>query len=476
MKCAYCGNEMPIHARFCANCGARLGEVSPYQAPPTPQNRSWPCLLLLLILIPACGLFAVFGAGVLVYFRFPEGLPAIAEWGSGGVQPQTVTVLDRQGGEIACSGARIIVPTGTLTQQAEFSASAVASPPVLPEEFLVSAAGPAYEINMSSTQELNGVIEIVLPLERQSGVDDALYTVFQWDDGVWQDAGGQVEDNYIHVYVTHFSTFQPVIGYYQRRPVGFVNYGPYSAGIRPWTFVPRYSDTPAPPPVVSTVSFPPDTPGLWPNPSRFLSLPLGDYTFCLDWTDGQDRDEDDYFDYYHGFTNLITLNENLPTSLDLALSVDINTTGGLPGRCGIPPLVTAADSDEQLSGTPAPGTGDVTVRLSWGTEDDLDLHVIDPNGAEIYYSNRTSPSGGQLDRDANPGCGSLTTSPVENVFWARDTAPRGQYTVKVRYYSDCGERGPVQFRLRIVADGRVVYDGSGTLDESGEEFATTFTR
>ena len=47
------------------------------------------------------------------------------------------------------------------------------------------------------------------------------------------------------------------------------------------------------------------------------------------------------------------------------------------------------------------GTGDVQVTLSWDTDSDVDLHVVDPSGEEIFYGNRESASGGMLDLDSN---------------------------------------------------------------------------
>lgn len=70
------------------------------------------------------------------------------------------------------------------------------------------------------------------------------------------------------------------------------------------------------------------------------------------------------------------------------------------------------------------GTGSLQISLSWNTETDQDLFVNDPEGTAIYYSNRFSPSGGQLDRDDTDGFG------PENIFWL-DDAPDGEYQVFV---------------------------------------------
>lgn len=83
------------------------------------------------------------------------------------------------------------------------------------------------------------------------------------------------------------------------------------------------------------------------------------------------------------------------------------------------------------------GTGDVQVTVTWDTDADVDLHVVDPGGSEIYWANRQSPSGGELDLDSNAACvGDNVRN--ENITWALGTAPQGDYTVRVDYWSSCG--------------------------------------
>lgn len=79
--------------------------------------------------------------------------------------------------------------------------------------------------------------------------------------------------------------------------------------------------------------------------------------------------------------------------------------------------------------------GDIQVSATWDTEADVDLHVIDPDGNEIYFGNR-SAAGGVLDLDANAAC---STSQIfqENIGWAKGTASRGSYTVRLEYWSSC---------------------------------------
>ena len=82
------------------------------------------------------------------------------------------------------------------------------------------------------------------------------------------------------------------------------------------------------------------------------------------------------------------------------------------------------------------GTGDVQVTLSWDADSDVDLHVVDPSGEEIYFGDRESASGGMLDRDSNAAC-AIDGIRNENIFWPVGATPRGTYVVRVNYWADC---------------------------------------
>jgi hypothetical protein len=84
------------------------------------------------------------------------------------------------------------------------------------------------------------------------------------------------------------------------------------------------------------------------------------------------------------------------------------------------------------------GTGEVQVNIGWDTKADVDLYVVDPLGAEIYYAERQSNSGGQLDIDSNAACSSDGPR-AENIFWSFGVVPpRGEYEVRVNNWSACG--------------------------------------
>lgn len=85
------------------------------------------------------------------------------------------------------------------------------------------------------------------------------------------------------------------------------------------------------------------------------------------------------------------------------------------------------------------GTGDVQVNITWDSKADVDLHVVDPFGEEVYLAHKTAASGGMLDLDSNAGCGADGPR-AENIFWASGlVAPRGDYIIRVDHWSNCGE-------------------------------------
>lgn len=101
-------------------------------------------------------------------------------------------------------------------------------------------------------------------------------------------------------------------------------------------------------------------------------------------------------------------------------------------------------------------TGDLCCRLAWDYTDDLDFHMHEPSGYNIYFSNRshTSPNGGRLDVDANGGSG-MMAEPVENIFYAnRNNMRDGTYILSVNNYNRRSSDG-VGFDVQIEFDGDI---------------------
>lgn len=126
------------------------------------------------------------------------------------------------------------------------------------------------------------------------------------------------------------------------------------------------------------------------------------------------------------------------------------------------------------------GTGDIQVTATWDTDSDVDLHVVDPDGAEIYWADRTSPSGGTLDLDSNAACAGDNVR-NENITWAVGTAPQGTYTVRLDYWSSCSAF-ETNYTVLINNGGDVaIYHGTFTGQGDGGGFGSgilidTFTR
>jgi hypothetical protein len=214
-----------------------------------------------------------------------------------------------------------------------------------------------------------------------------------------------------------------------------VNHGSIDAVVMPCTWIPEGTETASPAPSASTISTNSGAPGLWPNPSRFLSLPLGTYTWCIQFDQG-DQDKDDVIDYsYFIDEREVTLNEESPQELEFATQVDLAAPPGpgtevLPGECseapqcitGEPQAIFVAgaaervfDSGETLEGVEYDAATvtaiidpEVTLWVAWndapqvnleresrpgerylgpggfGTDDYIRLTIINPEGFGAY--------------------------------------------------------------------------------------------
>lgn len=102
------------------------------------------------------------------------------------------------------------------------------------------------------------------------------------------------------------------------------------------------------------------------------------------------------------------------------------------------PVEPVAQADSTFVGRAVEvgSSGSLKVTLLWDFMGDIDLHIMQPNGQEIYYSNkRDSSTGGFLDVDNLVG----GAGAAENIFW--QTAPGGEYKVDIKYYSGGAQLG-----------------------------------
>jgi hypothetical protein len=118
-------------------------------------------------------------------------------------------------------------------------------------------------------------------------------------------------------------------------------------------------------------------------------------------------------------------------------------------------------------------TGAIQVTAAWNADSDIDLHVTDPQGEEVFYGHRASSSGGRLDHDANAACAHQPPT-VENVFWSTPNPPRGTYRVRVVAYDMCNSSNtPVILSLAV--GGRVIGTYQFAFQADRQEFTIPFT-
>jgi hypothetical protein len=256
---------------------------------------------------------------------------------------EIVSAIGPEGGVVdGPGGVQLVVPEGAFSQSTNIIWQEIGNAPMLPEESDVVSAGKPVQITLTADAVSDAVFELVLPFKREEGVPDDQYTALRWDGVRWTTAGGVVDGDHIRVWTNKFSIFMPTRVPWARRPVSFVNNGPFDAVVMPWTYQPFDPLVNILPPGLSTVSFAPGGPGLWPNPSRFLGLPLGIYTFCIEWDEDEDLDNDGYIDIYHFILEgpsadlPLYVDENDPEQMSLAEEVRFSTDqiGKLEGECG----------------------------------------------------------------------------------------------------------------------------------------------
>ncbi|HEX8950523.1 MAG TPA: hypothetical protein VF945_01700 [Polyangia bacterium] len=111
-----------------------------------------------------------------------------------------------------------------------------------------------------------------------------------------------------------------------------------------------------------------------------------------------------------------------------------------------------APTDFALKTEDMPVAGTLVVSLAWDTEADLDLHLVTPDGTEVWANKINSAplpvpgqpsdpngwkSGGILDFDSNANC-VIDGRRVENVYWTV-APPSGHYIARVDTFAMCGE-------------------------------------
>ena len=195
-----------------------------------------------------------------------------------------------------------------------------------------------------------------------------------------------------------------------------------------------------------TASGEPGSTPLLNQPFRYSLFGSGTFSKAFIWVDGAD-----------GYWEL-----DLPTSvqtLELVLQMTQNAGSSFTmetavgNSSGNGPAHSTAITTVDLS------NADIVATVKWTGASDVDLHVIDGKGQEVYYANPVTSEGGTLDLDSNAGC-SIDNVNQETISWPQGKAPSGTYTVKVDYYDDCGVASS-PFTGTVTKKGSVIKTFSG---------------
>lgn len=113
--------------------------------------------------------------------------------------------------------------------------------------------------------------------------------------------------------------------------------------------------------------------------------------------------------------------------------------------------------------------GEIKITLLWDFYGDVDLHVTEPNGCELWFSNmRDTETGGELDVDNRAG----GPNSAENIYWSNPLS--GRYTVELVMYR-MDSRAPNGGNAKVVIktngqtetfDVRLSYSGERTTVKS----------
>jgi hypothetical protein len=150
----------------------------------------------------------------------------------------------------------------------------------------------------------------------------------------------------------------------------------------------------------------------------------------------------------------------------LVRAVDTNGNFGEPST-----QILTAQGATPLEPLPS---GDLVITLTWTNDSNLDLHVIDPAGQDLYWGNQSTeppppavvPDGGSfgtIDYDSNANCDDDGLD-REDAVW-KGPPPSGQYTVRVDAASLCGNPD-AYWTVTATLDGKVVGEAQGTAVEA----------
>ncbi len=116
--------------------------------------------------------------------------------------------------------------------------------------------------------------------------------------------------------------------------------------------------------------------------------------------------------------------------------------------------------------------GALHVALTWNSDADLDLHVIDPNGEALSQQHRETSSGGHLQHDGRGACTEQQMQRVESAYFEAPLKP-GTYIVEMAYWGECAASGITTASVTMVEGGKLhgVFNGEISPGERKRAFA-----
>ena len=154
------------------------------------------------------------------------------------------------------------------------------------------------------------------------------------------------------------------------------------------------------------------------------------------------------------------LRGNVPFDVDAAIDASCVPVAAVDAGGAVGPVNCHRMSNAAVA------FGEVQVTLSWDSEADLDLHVVDPAGDEIYSGARDAGNGGVLDFDSHCSAPDPRPFRTEHAAWSRGTPPAGSYVVRVNHRDNCGAE-QTNYVARVYNHGGVS-SFSGTFTGPGE--------
>lgn len=154
-------------------------------------------------------------------------------------------------------------------------------------------------------------------------------------------------------------------------------------------------------------------------------------------------------------------NANSPAAAANGGGVNLTNPGGAGNGDGFG-VAKFGQGGENINGVDVK-VGDPQFTLIWDSRADIDIHVIEPGGSEIFWENPGGGQGGELDVDDKDGFG------PENVNYVQGRGPPGKYRWFVHYYGGfAGMAQKTGWKVRVKHAGRID-SYKGNLTRIGEK-------